>query len=184
MSNVKSRIKILQRIAQQAATPAVTTTTSTSTVTPAPPPFQASAVYPGIRLGFNSASVALIDQLVSLLNLALQYSSNGTANFQIFRNNNFNFDGSSTSNVDQKNLMMFSQAIYRTILNNGNPFPQALTPQEIQDMLLKLSTSASLSALSQTDPTGPIAQKVPGNLKTNITSYLQYLSSTNPVAQR
>lgn len=174
------RLKILERIAQQ-----TTNNSGVSAIpatTPPPPAFQASSIYPGIRSGFNAASVVIIDQLCSLLNLALQYSSNGSANFQIFRNNSFNFDGSGAFNVDQKNLMLFSQLVYRTLLNSGNNFQQPLTTSAAQDMLRKLSTSPILSALSQINPTGVIAQKVPGNLKTNILSYLQYLSLANPIA--
>jgi hypothetical protein len=177
-----TRLKMLKRIAQ-AATPAAPAAATPATPPP-PPPFQASSVYPGIHKGFSSASVSLIDQLCSLLNMALHYASNGTANFQIFRNNNFNFDASASPSVDQKNLMIFSQMVYRTLLNSGNPFVQALTGQQIQDMVGKLVASTALNALSQTNPTGTIAQKVPGALKTNILTYLQYLASANPATQR
>jgi hypothetical protein len=180
------RFKILNRIAQAQGTPAVAPTTSITTpvATPAPPPFQASSAYPGIRQGFNAASVQLIDQLCGLLNLSLQYASNGAVNFQVFRNNNFNFSASDTSNMDQKNLMLFSKMLYHSLLNSGNPFEQPLTAQQVQVMIQRLETSQPLMALAQTNPTGPIAQKVPGNLKTNILAYLQYLAAANPAAQR
>ena len=177
MSNSSIRLKILERIAQ--AAPAAPTTVVTPAITP-PPAFQASAVYPGVRKGFSSASVLLIDQLVNLLNMALHYSSGGKVNFQVFRNNNFNFDSSMAASVDQKNLMIFSQMLYHLLLNSGNPFSNILNGQEVRDMVSKLASSNALSALSQMNPTGTIAQKLPGNLKTNITAYLQYLSSSNP----
>jgi hypothetical protein len=177
---------MLRRVAQAATgTPTAPTTTPAAAATPPPPPaFQASSVYPGIRKGFSSASVSLIDQLCSLLNMAVHYASNGKDNFQVFRNNNFNFDTSGAASVDQKNLMILSQMVYRTLLNSGNAFVQPLTGQQIQDMVGRMINSSALSSLSQINPTGTIAQKVPGNLKTNIATYLQYLISANPVTQR
>lgn len=181
MNDRLARTRLLKRIAQaQGAAPPVA-----NTAAPAPPPpFQASSAYPGIRNGFNSASIALIDQLCNILNTALQYASNGKANFQIFRNNNFNFDTSGAADADQKNLMIFSQLLYRTLLNSGNPFPQLLNGAQIQNMVQRLSNLPALASLSQTNPTGIIAQKIPGNLKTNILTQLQYLTAANPVTQK
>lgn len=180
MTNVRNRTKLLKKLAQ---TTSGTTTPPQQTI-PAPPPFQASSVYPGIRQGFNAASVSAIDNLVSTLNTALQYASNGTINFQTLKNNNFSFDISASPSVDQKNLLMFSQMVYRTLLNNGNAFKQPLTGQQIAEMVNTLMQSQPLNALSQTNPAGPLARQIPGNMKTNLQAYLQYLVNANPVTQR
>lgn len=181
MTAPRNRLRLLNRIAQVAQT---APTANSTTVIPPPPAFQASSVYPGIRKGFNSASVSIIDGLVSMLNMALQYASEGSDNFQTMRSDNFIFDASGAPSADQRNIMAFSQMVYHSLLNSGNDFQQLLNSAQIADMVKRLEQSQSLNMLSQTNPTGQLAQKVPGNLQTNILSYLQYLVGANPATQR
>lgn len=178
--NRKLRIKILEKMAQANPAPAPTGQPAQSPTLPPPPAFQASAIYPGIRSGFNVASVPIIDNLINLLNTAVHYASGGKVNFQVFRNENFNFDASQSPSVDQKNLMNLSKKVYTTLLNNGNGFSQPLTGQQIADMTDRLLASQEYNNLSKVNPTGPLALKIPGNLKTNIYNNLTYLRLANP----
>jgi len=177
--NRKFRLRILEKLAQ--TTPNLPTDqVAKSKPMPPPPAFQASAIYPGIRNGFNQASIPIIDGLVSLLNSAVHYASAGAVNYQYFRNNNFNFDASGAPSVDQKNLMNLSKRIYRTILNSGSAFPQPLTGQQISSMVENITASSEFNNLSQVSPTGQLAIKIQGNLKTLIFNYLTYLKLATP----
>lgn len=175
--NIKTRLKWFKKIAQ--------TTTATPTETPkvlAPPPtFQASAMYPGLRTGFNTNSIRIIDNLVNLLNSGVYYSSNGQMNFQLFKNNNFNFDASAAISVDQKNLMNLSKKIFVLLLNSGNSFPKLLTGNQIHSIIDQLSSSPEFTNLSQVNQTGTLAIKIGGNLKTMISDNFNYLKLANPV---
>lgn len=145
----------------------------------APPPvFQASAMYPSIRTGFASNSVVIIDELVNLLNTALHYATAGTMNFQKLRDINFNFDPSQAPSVDQRNLMNLSKKVFKTLLNSGQAFAQKLDFSKVGELTKLLLTSQEINNLSQISPSGLLATKIPGNLKTLITNYLNYLQLT------
>lgn len=179
---------MLEKIAQTSQTNQATLPTdqtAATTTVPPPPSFIASSIYPGIRYGFNPQSVQIINRLVSLLNNSVHYASSGAVNFQVFRNDNFNFDASQAPSVDQRNLMNLSKRVYHTFLNNGNPFSQQLTPAQVTDMADKVLTAPEYNNLSQLNPTGALATKIQGNLKTLIYDTLTYLKLANPItAQR
>src|SRR5574337_575845 len=138
----KFRVKIIEKLAQaDLGTLPTDQAVTTKPLPPPPPEFRASLVYPGIRYGFNSASINIIDAFVSLLNTAVHYASAGAVNFQKFRNNSFNFDASVAPSVDQKNLMNLSKLVYHTLLNNGNPYSQALRSDQIADMVDRILAS-------------------------------------------
>lgn len=175
------RLKILKKMAQADLGTIPTDQAVQSKPAPPPPPsFQASSAYPGIRYGFNQASVAIIDNLASLLNMAAHYSSAGAINFQTFRNDNFNFDASGVPSVDQRNIMNLSKKVYHTLLNNGQEFARPLTAQQVAEMADIVLESPELNNLSHVSPTGQLALKIQGNLKTLITNYLTYLKLANP----
>lgn len=176
-----TRIKILKRLAQLSQTPVPTETTAKETVLAAPPSFQASSAYPNIRTGYNSQSVQIIDSLISLLNNAIYYTTAGALNFLKFKENGFNFDASSAASTDQKNIMLFSKKVFQLLLNNGNTFDQPLTGQQVTNIANTLNSSIELSSLAQTAPTSTLSIKIQGNLKTLISSYLEYLKLANPI---
>ena len=172
--NIRSRLRMI-RLAQ--VTPSIPTdqVAATAPIPPPPPDFQASAIYPGIRIGFASNSITIIDELVSLLNIALHYTTAGAINILKLRSMNFIFDASQSPSVDQRNLMNFSKKIFTTLLNSGQPFVQKLDATKIEEMVDTLLASQELNQLSQVNPSGLLATKIPGNLKTTITNYLNYL---------
>lgn len=179
--NRELRLKILKKMAQaDLGTVPTDEAVQAKPATPPPSPFQASTVYPGIRAGFNQISIPIIDSLVSLLNMAAHYSSAGAINFQKFRNNGFNFDASNVPSIDQKNIMNLSKKIYHTLLNNGQEFKKPLTGQQVTDMVDSISESPEFNNLSHVSPTGQLAIKIQGNLKTLITNHLNYLKIANP----
>ena len=59
-------------------------------------------------------------------------------------------------------------------------FVQQLTGQEILSRINILSSSSQLTSLSNTNPSGQLATKVQGNVKTNIISYLQSIKNSIP----
>ena len=144
-----------------------------------PPAFIASDIYTNIRTGFNSASLPIINNFISLLNTAVHYASAGKQNFQVFRNESFNFDVSGAPSVDQKNLMILSKMVFSSLLNSGNTYARPLTGEQIEDIVNRILSSGAYQNLSQVNPTSQLATKV-GNLKTSIATVLNQLKATNP----
>jgi len=174
--SIKERLKILTKIAQQATTP----TAPTTTMVP-PPGFQASSIFGWLGSVYNTQTVSSLNNLCSTLNIALHYVSNGQFNWQVLRGNGFQVDPSGAPNVDAKNLINLSMLTYQTLLNAGNKPPQQVSPSQIATWVGMLSNSQALMNLSQVNPTGVIAQKIPGNLKDTILTYLKYLTMYNPL---
>lgn len=130
---------------------------------------------------YNSASIGFINGLVSILNTALHYSSQGKHNWQTLRNNSFNIDPSGEKSVDTKNLLNLSKLVYQSYLNGGNQFPARVTGAQIATWNNAVLQSQSYLNLSQLNPTGAVQQKMPGNLKDNIANILRQLAQYNPV---
>ena len=168
-----------QTPASNAAQPPAAPTASPPTISN-PPNFIAADMYPNIRTGYNQASIPIINSLVSLLNTSVHYASEGKVNFPVFKSENFNFDESESPSVDQKNLMSLSKLVFHTLLNSGNTYPQPLTGQQIEGIVNKVQAAGPLQNLSQTRPTGQLATKIPGNLKTSIIDLLMRLKVANP----
>jgi hypothetical protein len=185
MLSIKKRFQFLSKFAQQAAPAPAPDATPQSTATPPaanlpPPNFQASAVWGWMNSDYNSYSVNTLNSLISLLNIALHYASGGRYNFRILRNRTFQVDPSTAPSVDTKNLLNLSILIFRNYLNGGTKFTVKPTPQQIQAWGQLISNSQAFLNLSRINPSGPIAQKVPGNLKNDILNYLKFLASYNP----
>jgi hypothetical protein len=184
MSLAKVRLKILQKIAQTVPSDPTTSTATPNTTTnaavaPDPSPL-ASSLYPSIRVGWDSARVAIIESLVRSLSSAANIATNGQYNLQTLRNQNFQFDPSSFTSPDQKNLLVFFLKVYKTLLNAGQAFTQALTADQVSQMIPYLLQSPELANLSTINPTGQIAQKstIPGNFKDGIRDMVARLQPT------
>ncbi len=181
MTNIKQRKSFFNKLAQAPGAPVPTDQVAQNKTIANPPIFQASSMYPGIRNGFNETSIILIDHLVNILNTALHYASAGTINFLILKNQNFTIDASIAPSIDQKNLINLSKKIYHFLLNGGTPFAKPMPSTQLSGIIDQIIQSPELNNLSTISPTGPIAQKIPGNLKNNIILYLNYLKMANPV---
>lgn len=184
MFSLKERLKLLTRIAQ-AATPDPTASVAVgapAAVTPPPPPaFQASGAWGWITNDYNSYTVSVINNLISMLNTALHISSKGQFNWLILRGNSFQVDPSGVPSIDTKNLLKLSQMVYKTFINNGNQFKQKPTSEQIQNWGTAITGSQPFLNLSQLNPTGPIAQKIPGSLKDDILNLIRLLNMYNPL---
>lgn len=183
---MSARLKLLTRIAQTAANtstaPSTTVPASTTATTIAPAPsFVASQIWGWLSQSYNSVSITALNTMISTVNMGLHYASNGQFNFQTLYNSGFQVDISGAPSVDAKNLLSLSLLIYHTFLNSGNAFTKPPSPVQIKAFVDKISSSQPLMNLSQINPTGVIAQKMPGNLKDNILNYLRYLTSYNPI---
>ncbi len=182
MSNIKGRYKLLTRIAQATPTQSPQSTNISPTTVPVPN-FQASAIWGWLNTSYNSNSVNAINHLVNTLNTALHYASAGKFNFQVLKSSNFQVDPSSVPSVDAKNLLNLSVQVYKDYINSGNKFALAVTPQQIQGWNARITGSQAFLNLSQVNAAGPLAQKLPGNLKDNILNDLRLLVSYNPLNQ-
>lgn len=201
MLPLKLRIRMLSKIAQTVpgapsapsdpaapgapadpASPTAPATPESTTATQIPPPpnFQASAAYGWMTNSYNSNTVASIDKLASIINMALHYASNSKFNLLILRNQSFQVDPSAAPSIDAKNLLNLSVLLYKTYLNSGNQFPQKPTGNQIHEWNSRIEQSQAFLNLSQLSPTGTVAQKIPGNLKDNILNILRELDRYNP----
>lgn len=173
--NKYNRLKFLERLAQMAPPTDVPTQSvaNTTPVTGTPPSFIASDYYPGMITAFQTKNIPIINGLADLLNKSLFYSSNGKIYLSWMRSVNFNFDTSGISSVDLRNLMMFTKQIYNNLFsNNGAKDEVQLTPEQIKERVNRLTMSQALENLSGTNPSGQLATKIGGNVKTLIKNYL------------
>lgn len=173
--NRKVRLEILRKIAQAALPTAVPTDAAakTTVVPGAPPPFKASNFYPGIVVGLQAKNVPWVDGLANILNTALFYSSNGQVSMPWMRQVNFNFSPDQSPSTDLRNIMSFTKQVYNYLFTSlGAGYQQPLTPAQLQQKVHTLQTSQFLSNLASLQPTGQLANKLGGNLKTIITNYL------------
>lgn len=183
MSLTKTRLKILQKIAQTAGMQGAQTTTTNSTPTTsnntqvAPDPSSpASDYYPTLKAAFPN-SWQRIDTLCRVLSKAVNVATNGKYNLQVLKDSNFTFDPSQFPSPDQKNIMVFFAKVYQTLLNRGQTFQQKTDPRQMISFLLQ---SSELNNLSQVNPTGQIAQQthIQGSFKDTIVNLLNAIQPT------
>lgn len=135
-----------------------------------PQPFIASNNYTTISIAYGSTATQSINKLIDLINNALFHISNGKFDFHWMKSNNFSFGVSDISIPELKCLMQFSKTIYYFLLNNGQPFKNPLTKEQIKNRIDLIKQSQDLNSLPSTIYTK--SKKVPNNLKTLINNYL------------
>lgn len=169
--NRRERITILAKIAQTAL-PQDTTTPNT-VVSGSPPTFIASNFYPSMMVGLQAKNVPWVNGLANILNTALYYTSGGKVHMPWLRQTNFNFATDQAPSADLRNILNFSKLVYNQLFtNHGANFEQALIPEQIAERIRILANSSFFNNLSQVNPTGQLASKIGGNLKTIINDYL------------
>lgn len=169
----KLRLKILQRIAQSTTDLPTESVSATKSISGAPTSFVASNLYPSIVTGFSSKNIGYINALADLLNTCIFYSSDGQLDLNRMRTNNFTVGLTSVPSADLKNFMGLGKVLYNTIFTeHGGEFKKQLTPQEIQELMENLKNNIYLQNLPSTNPSGQLATKVTGNIKTLIVNYL------------
>lgn len=194
MFSLKERIKILTKIAQQAATPSSGTATSapattTQSVAPAPQFNPVTGPWAWLPSVYNTETVRYLSYMLNIISTAMHYTTNGQYNLQKNQNDVNSIDPSGLPSVDAKNIVMLAKLFYSTFLNNGNQPPQKPQAIQINQWARNISGSQPLLNLSQLTQTGTLAQqlnaqfRLDGSFRQNIINYLNYIIQYNPVQQ-
>ena len=198
MLPLKLRLKLLNKLAQAvpgapaspaspsspaspASTTSPTSTTDQATVQP-PPSFNvASGAWAWITGVYNPATIRYLTIIFSMLNNAMQYSTNGKFNLAKDQNNVANLDPSGVGSTDGKNIILLTQSFYKTFINSGNTFKP--TAAQINGWATTIGNSQPLLNLSQLSPTGPLAQqmKLSDSFRQTLLNNLDYIKQNNPV---
>lgn len=171
--NKKLRQRVLTKLAQTQPTQPETTTQSIPA--PAPPP---TDLFAHLNEGFNGATVPILSALTGRLNTALHYASNGKDSFQDIVNNNMDLSGATP---DHRNVGSICQRVYNTFLNRKGSFSQKVNPKTIAGWADGITNSAEYNNLSQVNPTGQLAIKLQGNLKSEILNFMNGIKQVNPI---
>ena len=170
----KLRQRILTKLAQ--AQPTQPETTTQSIPAPTPPP---TDLFSHLNEGFNGATVAILSALTGRLNTALHYASQGKDNFQDIVNNNMDLSGAAP---DHRNVGGICQRLYNTFLNRKNSFnSKKVDPKTIVTWADGITNSSEYNNLSQVNPTGQLATKLQGNLKSEILNFMNGIKNVNPI---
>lgn len=193
----KFRLKILNKLAQTVpgspaspASPASPTspnspTTPTqpsstaNTPLPTPPPFNPiSGPWAWLTNAYNAPSVGELAAILDKINGALYFASDGKYSLQKNQNNLNGLDSSGGS-PDTKNLILMSQLLLRTFLNNGQPFKP--TAVQIDNWVIQNKNSQPLSQLAQLNISGPAAQylRLGSSFREFISKHLDLLAGFN-----
>ncbi len=170
-------MKELQKIAQSAINDSPTDEVNkTISISGSPPNFIASNYYPSIIIAFKSKNATLINQLLSLLNNAIFYSSNSKLNIDYLRQLNFSISGDQANSEALKNIIKFSKQVYQFILTDtGKNYKKPLLPEEIENKINILKSSQFLNQIPSTVATSQLAVKVGGDVKTKIKNLLDQI---------
>lgn len=171
----KFRKRLLEKLSQEDPN---TIETPVSSVAGSPPSFQIQSLFPSIYTGFGQTITNQINVLANYLNTVLFYVSNNKYDMVKIFNNSASVDTSSIADQDLKKLVDFSKLVFKYLFNSRTPFKQQLTAQEIDDRIDILNSSSQLTSLSSTNPSGQLATKTQGNIKTNIISYLRHIKNS------
>lgn len=165
------RKKIINKLAQ--AQKAQTTET---TFTLAPPPTIPGDIFAHLNEGYNGGTTALLSGLINYLNTALYYASQGKDSIQRISTNSMDLSGATP---DHRNIGMIAKKVFDTFLNKKNPFPKKVLGTVIKQWADTILTMPEYNNLTQIRPTGMIATKLQGNLKTIILDYLNSIKAQN-----
>lgn len=175
--NKKLRQRVLTKLAQTTPTqPTQPETTAPTVAAPTPPP---TDLFAHLNEGFNGATVAILSTLTGRLNTALHYASQGKDNFQDIVNNNMDLSGAAP---DHRNVGGICQRLYNTFLNRKNSFTKKTDPKTIATWADAITNSSEYNNLSQVNPTGTLATKLQGNLKSELLNFMNGIKNVNPIA--
>lgn len=172
----KLRQRILTRLAQ--TTPTQPAQPSTTPATMPPPPAVPGDVFSHLAEGYNGATVPILTALTNKLNDALHYASGGKKSFINIIGNNLELSG---LDPDGKHVGSVAQLFYNTFLNKKNAFTKKVDAPTITNWANTITNSPDYNSLSQINPTGTLAIKLQGNLKTEILNYMANLKQVNPL---
>src|SRR5277367_5207633 len=151
MLSLKTRLKILSKIAQQEtnADPVPSTTntapaTPAATTTPLPSFNPVSGPWAWLPLRYNPNTVRTLQYLLIMIHTSMHYATNGQFNLVRNQNDLGSVDASAASSTDGKNLVLLAQLFYRTLLNNGGEPATAPTGSQIERWAAQIASSQPL----------------------------------------
>jgi hypothetical protein len=161
----KARLKLLERIAQAAGTPATsgnpqgaqTTTTPTTTVAPASPSIDLSAIFGQVNLqgGWDSSRIPYIQRIISNLDRAANASTNGQANLRTLWPT-FPDGVESDYTSPASDVLKLLRKAYQQFLNKGVKYTKQLSSAEVTQRVGALLHAPEIDKLQQVNPSGPI----------------------------
>lgn len=163
--------KLIQRIIkiaqEQTATPK----------TLPPPPAIPAVTYSYLPKAYNGSTAQAIRNMTVFLNEVMHYASDGRDNMQAMVNNT----AQQATSPDQMHINSLARLFYRTFLNMGQDFKGMIQAQTIQGWADNILNSPDYSELSKINPTGPLATKIQGNIKSRILDLMTYIKQVNPI---
>lgn len=151
--------------------------TKIKSVSGSPSSFIATSAYPTINTGFTSKNANIINKIADLLNTAIFYTSNGQIDLNRLKSNNFTLGTSDIPSEDLKNLIGFSKAIYNNLFTNKSQnFKDKVSQEELLQIINSLKSNQFIQNLSSLNPSGQLATKIPGNLKSLIITELSNIT--------
>jgi hypothetical protein len=169
------------------SSPTSPTQPGSTTTAPLPPPpafNPISGPWAWIPNGYNGSSVGELSAILNAINGALYFASSGKYSLQKNQSNLGGLDPSGGGSTDSKNLILLSQLLFRTFLNNGQPFKP--TPAQIANWVTQAKNSQPLSQLSQLNPTGPAGEylRLGSSFREFMNKHLDLLAGFNRAQQQ
>jgi hypothetical protein len=172
----KTRIKLLEALAQ--ATTSTTSTTSTTTapapntqagpayVAGAPYAFDPYSYYPTITLGWGTANTTWIRKLCDTINNAIYFLSQGQLDLNKIRMVNFVVDISKYPDRILTAVVKFALQVYRMILTHQMaPFAAALSTDDKKEVVAQLKSFLTYFQIPDGSVNAALVNKIGGNLK-------------------
>ncbi|CAM6006390.1 unnamed protein product [Sphagnum balticum] len=159
----KVRIKLLERIAQAAGTPATTgnpqgaQTTTTTTVTPAQPSMDLATLFGQINLpgGWDSSRIPYIGRILDNLDRAANASTNGKINLRSMWPT-FPDGVESGYTSPTSDILRLMRKAYQQFLNKGVKYTKQLSAAEVSQRVGALLHAPEIDKLQQVNLSGPI----------------------------
>jgi len=161
---MKTRRKLLIRLSQ--ANPTETT------VSGSPRSIGIDSFPNQIILGWGENNAPAIQKLINILNISLFYLTNGQFDLNSLKQNNFSID-SSKYHSELKNIILFSNLTYKSILSNsGAAFKERLSAEEKKEKIDNLKTSSIFSSIPDGGINNILPTKIGGNFKSLVADIL------------
>lgn len=171
-SRFEIRKQLLSKFAQE--TTAVTSTTP-ATISGSPRGVGFLDGLTNIQTVFGIGAKTNIVALANYLDIVLYFSTPKQYSFQQLYNNPDSIGISTIPDSDLKKLVEFCKVFLSTIIKIQ---PAKLSKDAIMGYLSALDNNPSLNSLSNENLSGQLATKVPGNVKTNIKTYIQKIKQS------
>lgn len=167
--STKSRIKLLEKIAQAAEQQE----SGTNTVSGSPTTADVVALFPQSSIAWGANNIKHLQDIINVLNQSIYILSQGQVDFNRLRTQSFNVDESKFPDTILKAIISLARTIYNKLLtNNGQIFKKELTPEEKQEIIDLLKQNISISSIPDGGINKFLTTKIGGNFKTVIINLL------------